>query len=111
MITYASAHCQKPFNWNKFLDSEHISDTAWHEAYFLSSKWVTCACGNLCELIPREDNIFQSGGSGMPEDRKLRNLGVRFNENILSKNQKRAKITLDLIEKRSAEILYKMRYA
>lgn len=98
MKTYAEANGEKPFNWNEFLNKEHITQTEWHEAEELSADWVTCACGNQCETIPRNH-------VGTPDDYTLDVLGSDFSVAIHNKNLVMAKIVLAKIEKRSAELL------
>jgi len=70
--------------------------------------WVTCACGNLCKDIPRDED-------GAPIDKKLWNLGCDFSVAICNlasdgvRNKSieaaRARQILQDIETRAAELL------
>lgn len=64
----------------------------------LSSDWVTCACGQLCQSLERNDE-------GMPLDRIIRSLGEEFYSDIVNTNFKVAKETLEKIEKRTIQLL------
>lgn len=97
-MTYAESRGGKYFDWNEFLNREDISEEEWNEARHLSDGWVTCACGNMCDVIPREYD-------GAPYDTVLYLLGIDFFEYIDSKDKDQAKKTLGKIEKRSEEII------
>jgi len=89
------------FAWNNFLSRAvlgYISYEEWKIAKALSSEWPTCACGNQCALIPRLP-------SGCPRDTTLVSLGCSFSKQIFEQNFAAAKITLSLIETRSAQLL------
>lgn len=98
------------FNWNDFLSKESYTEEELQEANVLSGSWVTCACGNLCDAIPRCPD-------GSPWDEKLFELGMKFdnditmmlhtrNTQVVFERYKRYSIeTLNSIEKRSGEIL------
>ena len=62
--------------------------------------WVTCACGNMCDIIPRD-------GGGSPLDEKLDHLGVLFSQYIDEHNLDvdKAVKTLEKIEKRSEKLI------
>lgn len=98
MIAYTERRGEKPFDWNKFLNKENITDEEWEHAAGLSSDWITCACGNLCDIIPR--NV-----AGCPEDDILYTLGIDFDNSIDFKQITRAKKTLHKIEERSAFLI------
>jgi len=102
-ISYAKSHNRKPFNWYAFLTKEWITEQEWEQVRFLSANWITCACGNQCDILPRTQ--------GEPDDVELKRLGRDFNEFIKYKCKKEALETLKLIEARSsiliAEILKK----
>ena len=53
----------------EFLEKDNIYIDA-------ADNWITCACGNLCDVIPRLDN-------GEPIDDELADLGVTFS-NLIS---------------------------
>jgi hypothetical protein len=104
MTTYTEREGKEPFDWNSFLDRAISGDADIVEndlAKLYAKHWVTCACGNTCESIPR-DSI------GAPFDPKLRSLGLGFNSAITFGYYENAKETLKRIEKRSAQILWEM---
>jgi len=68
--TYAKSEGEKEFDWNKFLKKEKFTEEDLDNAESLASDWVTCACGNMCSIIPRK--------AGRPLDKKLARLGERF---------------------------------
>lgn len=101
-----------PFNWAEFLDDciridLHESDIRnMDRVRRLAESWVTCACGNLCDKIPRLK-------SGCPVDDELNGLGMDFAGNIgggywhgarrvLEKIEVRSKVILEEIEKAEA---------
>ena len=99
MKTYAEQQGEKAFDWNKFLENppEKGSEEHW-DAGVRSGDWVTCACGNQCDIIPRSS-------LGCPNDDKLERLGSDFYTDVNAGEWECAKNTLYLIEKRSAEII------
>ena len=98
-MTYTESKKQTPFDWNAFLNKKTRTEEEWVEAAILADDWVTCACGNLCDSIPR------LSFSGCPVDNTLRNFGSDFYDWITLKDLKNAKITLDKIEVRSAQLI------
>jgi hypothetical protein len=77
-------------------------------AVYKSENWITCACGNQCDIIPRN-------GNGKPDDPLLLELGIRFfgairamlddeGEDFVAAREYAKKILMD-IEKRSAELI------
>lgn len=98
MKTFAETRGKSPFNWYEFLNQTTITDEEWEDAHKLSKSWVTCACGNLCDAIPRDV-------AGCPKDSDLFSLGCEFNDAIYVRDKDLALHRLDQIEKRSAEIL------
>lgn len=103
MNTYSEHRKKKSFDWNAFLDKaikEGLTDKEHDKACKLSASWVTCACGNQCEIIPRERN-------GEPLDGELYSFGLTFNEEIEDYRYRDAKKTLSMIEKRSAKLIKK----
>jgi len=102
MKTYSETQGHEPFDWRKALENPPEIDTPEHdELISLSEKWVTCACGNLCDAIPRDED-------GTPNDLILKNLGVNFDHCVENCEWEIAKEILKLIEKRSSEILKEM---
>lgn len=110
MKTYAETKGKKPFDWNKFLDKAErgkCSEDELFEAGNLAGSWVTCACGNLCNKLPRDSQ-------GKPIDKELNKLGSNFFDDIgdiyaHSDNPvlyvKKARYSLEKIEERSAYLL------
>lgn len=98
MKTYAEARNEKPFDWNEFLNQEEISYQDWRAALDKAAEWTTCACGNQCDIIPREED-------GTPMDLELMILGIDFVDEVSLRNKEGAKAVLASIEKRSAELI------
>lgn len=101
--TYAESQGRQPFDWNQFLSTEEHTDEEWEEASWLAAEWPTCACGNQCSIIPRDYM------TGKPEDMTLYCLGMVFSNAIDGKSVQEAKEILMKIEKRSAELIAKIR--
>ena len=80
-------------NYKLICDYE-LRDYLWGK----SSEWVTCACGQLCDRLPKYE-------SGAPKDIELWGLGLDFNYYIRDKCYPSAKQTLTKIEKRTIELL------
>lgn len=98
MKTYAESKGYKPFDWNEFLNKENITEEEWDNSTKLAQDWVTCACGNQCDIIPRNDD-------GDPKDWELTTLGYAFFKHIESRRIDDAKQILKAIEKRSAYLI------
>lgn len=64
----------------------------------LSASWVTCACGNICDALPRNEK-------NVPEDSILKNLGCNFSDHIVDGEWLEAFKVLNLIESRVAILL------
>jgi hypothetical protein len=95
MKTYA----KNPFDWWKALENPPKYDNIDQDDLAdMAGTWVTCACGNQCEAIPRRSD-------GEPWDEDLRDLGLLFYYQIRDLEWEEAKETLRKIEIRSAEIL------
>ena len=101
------------FNWVLFLSTPKMWGAEnLEKAEILSNGWVTCACGQLCLSLPREED-------GSPFDKNLYDLGIGFNANIiemrnivngrglqrLSEAARKALDTLYRIEKRTTDLL------
>lgn len=102
MKTYCETKGEKPFDWNRELDSLIAGRelTGW-EHDNLSDKaleWTTCACGNQCSIIPRDRE-------GMPLDTLLRGLGSEFFSYVENGSWQDAKIILNDIEARAAIVI------
>lgn len=100
MKTYSESQNKKPFDWNKVLSAEPTEEQ-WEEMRGLAQNWITCACGNQCDIIPRRKN-------GRPKDIELFWLGLDFLYYISMYDLKSAKQTLSKIEERSAYLINKM---
>lgn len=97
--TYAEAQGAKPFDWWAALNDPPEAGSIEHgDLCDLSEEWVTCACGNQCDIIPR-DNV------GAPYDYRLDILGRNFHGCVKVANWQSAKATLSKIEARSAELI------
>jgi hypothetical protein len=98
--TYSETVGQAPFDWNKFLNKARITDKDWDDAKDRAHKWTTCACGNQCSIIPRDE-------IGKPEDELLTTLGGDdgFFGAIYARDVAEAKHFLELIELRSAYLI------
>ncbi len=77
--TYSEASGEEPFNWNialaKHCREINLEDS--NKLKELASSWVTCACGNQCDVIPRY------GDTGRPKDERLSILGERFHHRAI----------------------------
>ena len=99
MKTYAETQGENFFDWNAFLENPpKYGSNEHHDACDLAIDWVTCACGNLCDIIPRSP-------SGCPKDYRLQMFGGMFYREIKDGQWQQAKSTLLTIEKRSAELI------
>ena len=94
----------KNWEWYAYLDaSEEIKDKYKIASYELSNEWITCACGQVCEVLPKYI-------SNAPKDGILFGLGVTFNNFIHENEFDEAKITLDEIEARTIFLLKQPNY-
>lgn len=113
--TYMQAETKKrPINWNKQLDRLATLAKISHNKRTLdqqgeihlmitqAASWVTCACGNQCEIIPRNS-------VGCPEDAKLDTLGCQFYHDVSRLDVPKARKTLLAIEKRSLVLIKRIR--
>lgn len=97
--TYAETQGKPPFNWKAFLSNPPALWSTEHGAAArLSESWVTCACGNQCDIIPRNDG-------NAPEDAELYALGMQFTGAVAGGFWFEARTTLAAIERRSAELI------
>lgn len=116
-MTYAEKEGKAPFDWNAFLAKpiDEYKASELYEAKNLAGDWVTCACGNQCDIIPRHSGK-DGYTSGVPIDKELQSLGQEFYEkisaiyyatyNLTAKViQVQAVVTLHKIEKRSSELI------
>ena len=87
------------WDWYAFLDaSEEIKKNHIGEAGYLAGVWTTCACGQVCNVLPK-DHL------SAPLDIDAHQLGVIFYNCIEINNWDKAKKTLDKIEKRTIFLL------
>ena len=92
MKTYAESNNKTPFDWNTFLKNairrkSEMPDEDHDNAIKLSGEWVTCACGNQCDILERDER-------GEPLDEELMELGSYFHDYICYKDWKEAIETL-----------------
>jgi len=100
-LLYVEQEDEVPFDWNAFLDKadkNNLSADDWEDAGWEASDWTTCACGNQCAVLPR-DNI------GKPLDKLLVGLGMKFCRAIIGEDIDGATAILAQIEQRSAYLL------
>lgn len=98
-MKYSETRHLDPVDWNRELEkAPSYPEGLQRSLHKLASNWTTCACGNLCDRIPRDED-------GCPEDAQLMFLGQSFTEAIGHKEWDVAKQLLNLIEIRSGEIL------
>lgn len=113
MIKYCEFRNHFPFDWNAFLMQKSYTYKELVDASLLAKSWVTCACGNQCAIIPRSRD-------GVPIDDTLMKLGKDFliyitkmkcacNEEIVMEWQNTARRCLKDIERRSAELIEKIK--
>lgn len=105
--TYAEVSGHAPFDWNKWLDAAIKKTPSEDECEAMVQKagaWTTCACGNMCAIIPRkgDPSYWQSGE---PVDSALMSLGMWFYDCIKTKRWGRAKEVLAKIEARSTILI------
>lgn len=98
--TYSESKGRSPFDWNAFLNRKEITDEAWRSAEKLASDWVTCACGNQCDVIPRSVD-------GEPFDITLSSYGMEFYYAISGRDTDDVKLVLGKIEARSITLIKK----
>jgi len=100
MKTYCEVKTYQTVDWNVILQraiaGEYDEDDLYQWSRFAAS-WVTCACGNQCDKIPRD--------GGEPRDSMLFKLGTQFYTYVSGENWLVATATLRLIEARSSKLL------
>lgn len=103
--TYAEVRGEEPFNWFEWLQraiNGNVDVVEWRNAERRASSWTTCACGNLCSILPRNER-------GEPMDPILAVLGgvSGFYGAITSRDPEQAAVWLGFIEQRSAHLIEK----
>lgn len=106
---YSEVRGRPPIDWNdrikKMADGIVKEHSAEHAHYRSDSgSWVTCACGNQCNIIPRHKSS-KYHNEGTPLDNILETLGVDFHRAIQNFNPKVAGQVLERIEERSAYLI------
>lgn len=86
---------EAPFDWVEALSD---SNPEWGDLKLRAACWPTCACGNQCIVLERND-------LGVPIDSLLFSLGMQFSERIQARDSKGALEVLIRIEKRSAVLI------
>lgn len=107
MKTYAESIGHRPFNWlvalkdaRKGLASPEDVETMKKAA----CQWPTCACGNMCDLLPRGRPAEQSA----PLDDDLYFAGLNFAEAVDCEDWIEAIRIFHAIEARSTHLLQEM---
>ena len=109
-MTYSETQGHEPFNWNKALfwaPLTCILQGPFWDLKARSRSWVTCACGNACDSIPRHPGGNGHFSPGCPLDNVLALLGTSFHAAIEGRNWRHAKFLLKKIEARSAFLIAK----
>lgn len=96
--TYIETVGGKPFDWWDALNNPEKYKDDDVDLPEISGDWITCACGNQCDVIPRES-------SGKPKDLILIDLGYEFHNLIKDQNWDDAKEILSQIEERSSFLI------
>jgi hypothetical protein len=92
-------------NWHQVLsnpppDRQTIEGYEQHQILGKAAgEWVTCACGNLCDAIPRNEQ-------GAPDDFYLQRYGIQFSYAIDNQDWPKARVLLMQIETRSQFLLH-----
>lgn len=123
MKSYSESKGEENTSWDKEIDNYakgRLNHADIKRLKSLAGEWTTCACGNLCNSIPRHksDNILD----GEPVDKELSRHGYNFgnlwnqaeyleqSNNDIAKQRcaKKLKLCLQNIEARSLVILLNM---
>lgn len=96
MKTYSETKGHPVFDWRHALSNplQYLKT----DLMLRASIWVTCACGNLCSIIPRYS-------TGRPKDKELELLGNDFADAVEGNHFNLALSILDKIEARSAFLI------
>jgi hypothetical protein len=94
-MTYTESLGLTPINWKEELEKEDKNHTI---LGLRAMDWKRCAISNLDVRIPRDEY-------GKPLDIVLLNLGGRFGGEVFCREYEQAKIILQRIEDRAAELL------
>lgn len=111
--SFAAAQGKAPFDWRAFLLRTDLTDENWTGALALAKSWITCSCGNLCSVLPRDLKDPSSGTFGGPLDPILARLGGAdkggFFEALGRRATSEALHILDLIDLRAGWLIAEMR--
>ena len=100
-MKYSETQGKPLTNWFSELDikiKDKNAGTPHWKLLELSKDWVTCACGNQCDILPRYSH-------GMPIDIDLSDLGMDFYYAVRDGEWKEAIQILQRIERRSWHLI------
>lgn len=89
----------RPVSWIDRIARAKKSGRFTKEDVLLSRHWVTCACGQQEDAIPRRE------ANGAPFDGELDELGMTFMYHVVDNNIEPAARTLASIQKRAIQVL------
>lgn len=101
MTSYADQHGKWVYDWPEILtrmENESFTHEEYEEWRTAADNWVTCACGNQCDELERNE-------MGQPYDGNLYKLGLQFSWRIHQKMPKHARRILTQIERRTQQLL------
>ena len=116
-VTYSERRGKAPFDWHEFLNRKSYSRKELNEAVELSVSWITCACGNQCDVIPRDydgkpfdDKLERLGFNFYMKIKEIRNVTIVGNFENIENNLKNDALKLLMnIERRSATLIRKIK--
>lgn len=92
----------KEFNWlttlEELVNGREASDAEYLALREKACHWTTCACGDLCSVLPRHF-------SGQPMDHLLTIYGLSFYDAVLGRDWRSALAILHRIERRTCKLL------
>jgi len=95
--------------WGKIIRGAEMNGRFTPENEHEAGEWQTCACGHQSANIPRAARTSwgeeHPASYAEPDDKLLREYGVRFAHNISDNNPLDAARTLVQIEKRAAKVM------
>ena len=90
------------FNWFEVLkdleQGDELSDKNYYTLTTMAGNWPTCACGQLCQALERNE-------LGAPVDETLKTHGIKFAHLVRAKRWTCATHTMNQIEARTTELL------
>jgi hypothetical protein len=103
----AKKKTKRGFNWLVKLNAlvrrkRPLTDNEQYDLETKAGSWPTCACGQLCQALPRISH------SATPLDKTLQRLGLSFYSRIQHSRWSDALVAFRKIEKRSAKLLKEM---